>query len=202
MKTILSIDFDIIMAPCINIYNDKVPREDWDKLLNNPLFQMLKIDARHYERLTKMLLQAIKHIDKENIYLIEDHGRILKYLPKDEEIRLINIDHHHDLGYGGNPYEDIGCGNWVYYIKNLKEYIWIHNSDSIFPKFRPNIEIKDFLLRDVELENIAEQADMIFISLSEPWVPPYYRPLYDAWKNILEEYFNYDFIIDYSKADK
>lgn len=34
MKNIVTIDFDIIMAPCINLYNDFVPRLSWNELLS------------------------------------------------------------------------------------------------------------------------------------------------------------------------
>ena len=32
---VLSIDFDIIMAPSINLYNNMVPGTQWDDLLKN-----------------------------------------------------------------------------------------------------------------------------------------------------------------------
>jgi hypothetical protein len=39
MKNILSIDFDIIMAPTIELYNNKVPQSDWEEsLLQDPYF--------------------------------------------------------------------------------------------------------------------------------------------------------------------
>ena len=55
MKTVLTIDFDIIMSPSINIYNDKVPRENWKELTQNPLFELLKFDATHYKRLINLI---------------------------------------------------------------------------------------------------------------------------------------------------
>ena len=36
MKKILTIDFDIIMAPSIELYNEKVPANSWENLLQDP----------------------------------------------------------------------------------------------------------------------------------------------------------------------
>ena len=42
MKNILTIDFDIIMRPSIDLYNDKVPMFNWNELFeNNDLFNFL-----------------------------------------------------------------------------------------------------------------------------------------------------------------
>ena len=38
IKTILTIDFDIIMAPSIELYNDKVPKISWEELLKDPYY--------------------------------------------------------------------------------------------------------------------------------------------------------------------
>ena len=32
MKNIVTIDFDIVMAPCIQLYNNMVPNFSWDDL--------------------------------------------------------------------------------------------------------------------------------------------------------------------------
>ena len=47
MKKILSIDFDIIMAPCIEIYNDMVPSLDWKELEKIPQLKVLTADLIH-----------------------------------------------------------------------------------------------------------------------------------------------------------
>lgn len=48
MKNILTIDFDIIMAPCIDLYNNLVPFTPWDKLLKNPYIELATADLIHY----------------------------------------------------------------------------------------------------------------------------------------------------------
>ena len=57
MKNILTIDFDIIMGPSIDLYNDKIPMFNWNELFeNNNLFKFLQFDAIHYKRLTNFII--------------------------------------------------------------------------------------------------------------------------------------------------
>ena len=46
---VLSIDFDIIMAPVIEYYNNMVPHKDWDTIQEeNPSMIIPKADLYHY----------------------------------------------------------------------------------------------------------------------------------------------------------
>lgn len=68
MKKILSIDFDIIMAPCIEIYNNMASSFNWKELEQIPQLKVLTADLIHYNRLTKYLIKLSNYIDKENIF--------------------------------------------------------------------------------------------------------------------------------------
>ena len=52
---VLTIDFDIIMAPSINLYNNMVPKEDWDDLERNPQINLSFADYQIYQKLTILL---------------------------------------------------------------------------------------------------------------------------------------------------
>ena len=75
MKDILTIDFDIIMAPTINTYNDIVPRTHWDILQNDPLLRLSFADLIHYYRLTDFLFYLSKFLTKEQFHFVFDHQR-------------------------------------------------------------------------------------------------------------------------------
>lgn len=148
MKTILTIDFDIIMAPSIMIYNDLVPKNNIDNLKQkSALYDCCKIDAIHYVRLTRLLLNLMNKIPKEKIHFIHDHDTVTKYV--DTPVRIFNIDHHHDFSYGieldKDHLEKLGCANWVrwLYEKNmLNNYVWINNDNSNLPeKYLEHINI-------------------------------------------------------------
>ena len=121
MKTIITIDFDIIMAPCINLYNNSVPGIAWDSLLNDPYMQLLTIDTQHYQRLTQFVLKCFNQMNKENIHFINSHENIANYIQNNEEYSIVNIDHNHDICYNPkdveNKCEELTCANWLKWLK-------------------------------------------------------------------------------------
>lgn len=95
---VLSIDFDIIMAPSINLYNNMVPGLKWDELLKNlPNLSTTPADLNIYSDLLRYLLRTI---DKtSSIYIAYSHSFIKDYLQYDYDLNITNIDHHHDIFY-------------------------------------------------------------------------------------------------------
>ena len=108
---IVSIDFDIIMAPSIELY-----RNLEHKYYDDYYLSLFNADLMMYSKLTDWLLNTIPEVGLDKIYFIESHEQIINLLPKNESISLINIDHHHDMGYSPEELEgkdfNINCGNW------------------------------------------------------------------------------------------
>lgn len=184
---VVSIDFDIIMAPSIEFYNNLV---NSPKLFDNPLLQVCNADLIHYKRLTLWLIDQIEYLSPDKIIFIESHEEIINFLPDSSEIHLINIDHHHDLSYENkDPNLGVNCGNWGKYLLNnnkIKDFFWIHNINSILPIFESNYThstIEDYDLRQLK-------ADMIIICLSPQWVPPQYSVLFHLWVEIVNKKFH------------
>lgn len=204
MRKILSIDFDIIMAPTINLYND-LTQKGWEFFEQFPQTDSFKIDAVHYQRLTGLVTQLIKKLPKEKVHWIEDHGRIVHYIAQDSSpFLLVNIDHHHDVGY--HPEEDeeepLNCGNWVRYLqKQIISYTWIGNKNSSFPEkseYR-NLIHNRHILEDYDLDNLLD-CDELYLCLSEPWVPPYLRPLFYTWIDLANSIDGLEFEMDYTRC--
>lgn len=198
MNTVVTIDFDIIMAPSINLYNNLVPANDWEKLEEDPYFKLLKIDGIHYQKIFNYIMRCILVLPKERIHFIEDHGQVVRYIQ--EKCNLINIDHHHDIGYGDDieKQESPTCANWVYYLYKtnlLNSYTWIHNDNSDkLPPNKMNIKIKTQDLHNFDLDVLNIPNELI-ICLSEPWTPPYIRPLFYTIMDICNKYYNTHFDI-------
>ena len=199
MKQIVSIDFDIIMAPSIPLYNDKVPALSWDALLEDPYMKLLIIDPEHYSKIFKYIIHCSQFLSKEQIHFIEDHGQAVRYIT--EPCDLINIDHHHDLGYEDlNPQKDDSqsptCANWVEYLQQqslVHNYMWINNANSIPKESMPFwTTIKDF--RNIAIEDLPIPDELI-ICLSEPWVPYTYRPLFYTLMDYCNDKYNTHFDI-------
>ena len=155
MKKILSIDFDIIMSPCIQLYNN-YSTDDWEALCSH--FEILKFakpDYIHFKRLLQLLLKLSKNMKKENIHFIASHEMIATYIDKniDDTISLINIDHHHDIAYTDkdieNKIEDLNCGNWVKYLSEEGKLEWIDIEDlPNIKQFEQNEKFTPYLFKD------------------------------------------------------
>ena len=200
---ILTIDFDIIMAPSIGIYNDLVPKYTIEELVEkNKYIALATIDYLHYKRLTGLLLHYIQQLSQDNIIFIIDHEQVLDYIPNHEKIELINIDHHHDLGYNQTAAQTVlstvepDCSTWVKYLfdnNQLQSYTWINNSNSIEPLFD---ETKRILTEKYPLQNCEDlftaigKIDKLIICLSPAWIPPEIRNLFDTWVELTSTFYN------------
>lgn len=210
MKNILTIDFDIIMAPCIELYNHMVPNVSWENLMTNfSQGKLFHADLYLYQFLTDKLLFLLEKMNKEDIVVIENHGQIIKYLDLNEKMNIYNIDHHHDCGYPnsqGKIEEDIlNCSNWGLILskkKILNNFYWIRNDNSNIP----NNDVRKVDFIDIELSKFNFEnmpiPDQLILCLSEPWVPPYIRPLFFTWLDIANKYYNTEFEIDYTRCSR
>lgn len=204
MRKILSIDFDIIMAPSIELYNDSTTK-GWEFLESFPQMQSLKLDAEHYKRLTQLVYLLFTRLPKEKIQFIEDHGRIVHYINQSQEpFHLINIDHHHDVGYHPDEEDEpLNCGNWVRMLQpTMLSYTWVGNRNSHYPEKK---EYQTFItdknvLEEFDLNSLLD-IDELYLCLSEPWVPSYFRPLFFSWLDFaVMTHEGYEFEIDYTRC--
>lgn len=189
---ILTIDFDIIMHPSIDLYNDS--DLDVDEFLNKfDFIGTLEADLFLYRELTQIVLN-----NKDKITFIYDHHDIINYLKDIEEpIELHNIDYHHDLGYGDDfkwhiplTEENYHEGNWVKYlydIEKIKSYTWYKDYKSSDPVEEGQKFLTDkHFIHSLDVTHFTEdlQFDWVYVSLSSPWVPEYYTSLYHIWEDL------------------
>lgn len=195
---VISIDFDIIMSPSINFYNDMVGDdvllsqllEDFPQLENS-----FNADLYIYQYFTRLITEmCCKGVP---VYFITNHQDILPYLQQFEEpVNVYNFDHHHDIGYGIKNWvlkiSKPACGNWVKYGKDnnlINDYIWIHDNAAGDLEDLPR---KKYLTREYTLEeygNTSHKLDVgaVVVCASWEWIPPIYKPLFNSWIAICEE---------------
>ena len=197
MNTVLTIDFDIVMADEIELYNDKITSQNTvDDLANiYPCLKNLKINMEIYLKLTKWLINYLKEHGNANIHFITSHDETLSFLSNQNNY-VINIDHHHDLGYIQSDFTTLGvkkCSNWVLYgLKNktINKYKWIKNKNSSLKTFEEKVFLSQFDIDlsdniiDTELKNLKD-INCVIICLSSPWVPKNIRPYFEIWKEIV-----------------
>lgn len=195
MKQVVTIDFDIIMAPSISWYNNMVPKVQWKDLEKDPLCQFFSADLVHYHRLTQWILHQTEHLSKDQIIFIASHEKAIDYFQDDEFYEVVNIDHHHDLGYLAN--EDntkIDCSNWMASLfdkRIINKYTWLNNknSDRSSIKSEYPTTIKELVPYDLSQLN----SDLLIICFSPEWVPPQYQRLFYVWMDMLNTIYNTQF---------
>ena len=184
---IVSIDFDIIMAPSIQYYNNFAGPVG-DKLFKEQFFSNCEADLAIYQKLSEWLYYSVKNSQLLEIIFIESHDSIINYIPQGEkEINLINIDYHHDLGYNGKgkifkDKDEVNCGNWCNYLitNNLiHSYLWIGDKSSN----KWNCDYPYHHIKHMNLFNL--KADKIIICLSPEYIPEKYWPLFYIWMSTI-----------------
>lgn len=200
MKNIVTIDFDIIMAPCIDLYNSLVPKANWNELRNIPQLNVLTADMFIYQRLTEYLISLLPKLSFNQIHFVYDHEKATFNMPSDELLTIYNIDHHHDCGYHleEEPIskQELTCANWVAKIKEfnlLEKYIWIKNINS---DLKPeDFQLEENFIGGYNLEQIPV-PDQLILVLSPQWVPEDFYPLFKLWQSIVTNYYGQPAIIE------
>ncbi len=192
IKNIVTIDFDIIMEPSIEIYNsminDKYGIEDLAKI--NNLISYCNANLNTYSFLTTYLFNVFGLVDKSNIHFIYDHHKVYKYLNNEYKYNVYNIDHHHDFGYHDDSNKHLYCGNWVLKMEEdnlLNDYTWIANYTS--SPFSKEDKFKKIILEKFDFSSLPI-PDLLIICLSKQWVPEQFIPLFYLWLNCYNLYFN------------
>ena len=204
---IVTIDFDIIMGPSIGLYNNLINSETRasDLVKDFPYLNCANADLNTYEFLTRYYINILKKLDKSKIYFIKSHEQVVPLVSKNRDANLINIDHHHDVGYDikfDKPIISSSCGNWVKYCRDRKlldSYCWIKNDNSNDIEsrvYREKYIDKEILFKDAQLEQLAKETDILVICASYEWIPPIYHPLILNWQTICEEVIGQEYPFD------
>ena len=186
---IVTIDFDIIMWPSIEIYNDLVNSElsIQDILDDNPNGGFVPTaDLWLYKYLTDYILSVIKSINKDHILFVESHEEVYtKFKDIYPAITLYNIDHHHDLGYGDN--DECDCGSWAKYLLDKginKDNIYIENkAKNTAENFKYSAEIINKIIneenKEIKIGVVTSDVHMKRTKyISEEFISEFYNDLY------------------------
>lgn len=196
VKKILSIDFDIIMYPCIKMYNDKVGGEAnstqlWQGLENDlDISNILSYDWITLKNIAQLIAKS------KNVHFIKEHQKVVDILKStagwsEDTYELTNVDFHHDLWYRQSDlaaitdFDQYNCSDWAGYLllKNKlvnNHYTWLKAPNSDMPLQFDNIEYKLDLLKIRDFGSLLEQDfDEVFFCLSPQWVPYKYSKFYD-----------------------
>lgn len=211
MRKILSIDFDIIMYPCIKLYNDKVsgdanPTQLWEYLdMEHDIQEFICYDAKTLLSLAVLIKTAMRNGAK--LHLITEHQEIVDKLKADENYDeetfiISNIDFHHDIWYRPEDknmlvtFEEYNCSNWLglLYLHNKTEGIhWIKAANSPMfadPDHNPSEIFTSVTNLSEFMANTDYEFDDIYFCLSPQWVPYKFHHLYTLITALVEEEVN------------
>ena len=192
MKQVVTIDFDIIMAPSIELYNDRIgPHErDVEEVIRK--FPCLNGMTANLDTF-RIVTHFISRVDPSKISFITQHREMRDFIKEfDEPVELINIDHHHDICYhpiADDKWDSVGCGNWVKYLfmnNMIDKYVHIGDKLSAMPFPEDQHLVTEFLdINENSLDHLVDEIDELCICLSPAWVPSQYHGLFEAWATAL-----------------
>ena len=185
------------MEPSIEAYNDSIHNDSttfWDKLAVDAPNIIYHPDLEKYNQLIKILFSRSCIINYDDLYIGTSHEEIVQAINRwkiDKPFHIVNIDHHHDLGYTEKRsnkeiyYQQLKCSNWVTHLAqsnpNFQKYIWIRNQNSesdIDNYAKEKVQLYDNSI-DINLV-LSMKFNKVFICKSPGWVPPNVMPLYDS----------------------
>ena len=198
---ILSIDFDWIMEPNIEAYNHFVQaplefgvEESWKRIKEKIYDINLECDIKKFEQLYFLIKKHTSYLKNEDIIISNYHNELFNFLNylsninKSERFNVINIDHHHDLGYLDDDLSMVNIGNWMgcaYKNFNIDNYLWIGNKNSTLP-FDNHDFLNYFYTTDFNIINDIT-IDKIFICSSWEWVPLKYKSLFNILISLFDD---------------
>lgn len=203
---IVTIDFDIIMHPSLNLYNNLIDDENTIQsilLANKDANFVPNSDLFLYDYLTEYVLKCLKRLPENRVFFIDDHNDVLDLFEEEnfprEEFNVINIDFHHDIAYDDEDVEhmieEADCGNWVKYLfennPKFKQYVWVKSEESLEYEpewiFKKRVNVHD--IKKYNLDSLAKTTDYLFLCRSPEWVPLKEQQLYETWINIVDYFY-------------
>lgn len=209
MSRILSIDFDLIMYPCIKLYNERVggtdnPTQLWEFLDHEyDINEFICYDAKTLLELAILIKKAVNN--GAILHLITEHQEIVDKIKDkpgfdEEEFFVYNVDFHHDIWYRPEDknmltmFDEYNCSNWLGYLylqNKTKEIHWIKAANSAMfndpdPEFDPHKIFTSVSSLSEFLEETDYQFEEIYFCLSPQWVPYKFQHLYSLIAAMVE----------------
>lgn len=188
MKTILTIDCNILMSPSLPFYQNHIGEFVSIGELLDPysLLRFAPANLNVYEKLTnEVILPLLMQLPVEKIHFVYGQEDTIHFLDPNEENYLINIDYHGDT----EPYDNVlNNTNWISYAFDkglISQCIWLNDIDS-------NLEETNGYPIDtsIGIENAILELlpfpDEVIISISDEWILPQYKPLITLWINMIQ----------------
>lgn len=185
MIGILSIDFDYFIDASSGERDIYFPKGS-DEILKDKLKFMWEERYLKYPKLKEVgviheyyfLKNYLSNLDihKDYLFKSDNHKNIIKTiknLPNNLQLRIVNIDFHHDYYHYYSGGDDLNCGNWLRrLIEERPDTLvkWIRREDSQIYSLDGEFPFE----HTSDIESILdEKFDYVFMCRSPEWSPPH-----------------------------
>lgn len=207
---ILAVNFNVIMTPCIRLYDSLVDIKEnptilWDSFKNElEIDNHISYDASILELIANFLRDIL---NRDKIPLVcptstEDYIRFINgWLPADDtKLDIVNLDYTSGLIPTNSPefqevsdFDKYNSRNWMTYLFSkdmVNSYEWYRCVNSkIIPPEDVNFEYKQSPLKSVmSIISNTDKFDYVLFCFDEHWVPYKYKHLYDLIVSLLPVY--------------
>ena len=181
---ILSIDFDYFIDADIATRDEKFPVAE--EIQSEEEIQRVWNECyEHYPEIKdigviddfNIMLKYLKEHPYIPCVAKDNHGCIYDETTSAQDLKIVNIDFHHDRYIGGRA-SQLDCSNWVRFVEEEHPDLkmkWVKRSDSETTSL-----IGDFPYETTEdlASVLDEDYDLIFLCFSPEWTPPHLRDKY------------------------
>lgn len=206
MINVLSIDWDYyvdtsneVREKCFpKILDDIISEEErlqmWKEYYEKYNIKDIGILDDKFEK-TMKLIETIEANSPQAYKIINDSHRFVYNIiekeieeHRDENIKVYNIDHHHDMYQYRTSSDKVNCSNWAEILKEELgekfDYNWIKREDSEEYSLAGRVQCKECSLEDIT----EKKFDVIYLCRSGAWSPPHLDNKYNQLKEcILKE---------------
>lgn len=198
MIGILSIDFDYFIDASSEERDmlfpqgaDEIPPEQlmssWNEMyIKYPEMKKLGVIRDFY--IMKDFLSSL-HISKKNFVKADSHKyikRMIYTIPVSLQLRIVNIDFHHDYYHYYTGNDSCNCGNWLRKLVEERPNTmvkWIRRTDSQTVCLDGEIPFE----HTDDIKSIfKEKFDYVFMCRSPEWSPPHLTDKYNELASIFE----------------
>ena len=192
MVGILSIDFDYFIATSAaerdryfpkggdEISPDKLNPMWEERYWRYPQLREIGVIPEYYTLKNFLILLKVK---QENVFRSDTHKEIknvIDAIPWDTQLRIVNIDFHHDYYHYFSAGEHCNCGNWLRRVVEERpgtEVKWIRREDSQIY----SLEGKFPFEHTTDLTSVLDETyEYVFLCRSPEWSPPHLTSRYEA----------------------
>jgi hypothetical protein len=200
MYNVLSIDLDFIAEPYIQLYHNMTHEasveKTWELIFSHPALVSNNFDVNPDNVIYTLDIFSRSLVHCKNVAFGITHDSILYELENENNLNIVNIDHHHDIMYPPSRlelnYDLVSEGIWIEWLhkkSKMEKYVWIRNENSwpLQKECPTTMEWSSYLKTEYQYEMIP---DLIFVCLSPAYIPKFHWFYFKIFMNLYKAFYD------------